>query len=351
MIPRRVDELKEDDILARPVMIDKYRELLAENTKLKKEYIVKLKEFAIDLVYIREREIYDEEEIIHLKITSTSIMKDKIQNILQSHIHQDNSDLQELSEAADSIIEGILSEEQVLERIFDIRERSADIYEHSLNVCIFSVIIAIKEKLSKSIIHDIGVGCLLHELGLRYIISDFDNKSLNQMPKYHAEEYKKHPIYGYYAIETEDWLNELSKNIILNHHERKDGSGFPLKIKDYSKEIMIVNICDTFDEMISGIGFARVKVYEAVEFLKSYAAQYFDPHYVELFLQITAVYPTNSVVKTNEGETGVVIRQNKQFPERPVLKIVKDKDGNPVEGLKYIDLLKVHDIFIEEVIM
>ena len=73
MIPRRVDELKEDDILARPVMIDKYRELLAENTKLKKEYIVKLKEFAIDLVYIREREIYDEEEIIHLKITSTSI--------------------------------------------------------------------------------------------------------------------------------------------------------------------------------------------------------------------------------------------------------------------------------------
>jgi len=351
MIPRRVDELKEGDILARPVLIDKYRELLIENTKLTKEYISKLKEFGIGLVYIKEREVYDDEEIIQLKITSSSNMKEKIQNILQSHIHQDNTDLQELSEAADSIIDGILSEEKVLEGIFDIRERSADIYEHSLNVSIFAIILAIRENFSKSIIHDIGVGCLLHELGLRYIISDFDNKSLNQMPKYHAEEYKKHPIYGYYAIETENWLTELSKNIILYHHERKDGSGFPLKIKEFSREIMLVNVCDTFDEMICGIGYSRIKVFEAVEFLKSYSSQYFDKHFVDAFLQFTAVYPTNSVVVTNEGEVGVVIRQNKQFPERPVLKIIKDKEGNPYKELKYIDLLKIHNILIDEVIM
>ncbi len=351
MIPRKVDELKVDDILARPVMVDKYRELLAENTKLKREYILKLKEFPIDIVYIREREIYDQNEINDLKIASSTNLKEKVKNILEGHIHQENSELQKLCEAADVIIEDILSEEKVLERIFDIKERSSDIYEHSLNVCIFAIIMSLKENFNKSVIHDIGVGCLLHELGLRYILTDFSNKNLNQIPKYQAEEYKKHPIYGYYAVETEDWLTELSKNIILYHHERFDGTGYPLKIKNYSKEIMLVNVCDTFDEMISGIGFSKIKVYEAVEYLKSYSTQYFDKHFVDVFLQFTAVYPTNSIVKMSNGEIGVVIRQNKQFPERPVLRITKDKNGNLCEELRYIDLLKVHDVFIDEVMV
>ena len=68
-------------------------------------------------------------------------------------------------------------------------------------------------------------------------------------------------------------------------------------------------------------------------------------------LEFTAVYPAGSLVVLNTGETAVVVRQNKQFPERPVLKIVKDKAGNTVDEEKLFDLLEVKTAYIENVIM
>ena len=47
-------------------------------------------------------------------------------------------------------------------------------------------------------------------------------------------EYKKHPIYGYSALKNETWISELSKDIILYHHENMDGTGYPLSLLNLS---------------------------------------------------------------------------------------------------------------------
>ena len=62
------------------------------------------------------------------------------------------------------------------------------------------------------------------------------------------------------------------KKIILYHHERLDGSGFPLRLKEAEIPLscQIVAVCDAFDEMICGIAQRRSRVYEAVEYLKSF---------------------------------------------------------------------------------
>ena len=121
----------------------------------------------------------------------------------------------------------------------------------------------------------------------------------------------------------------------------------------YNRKITIsiyrnIQVCDAFDEMICGIGYKRVKVYEAVEYLKNFKDVKFDGRIVDVFLEFTAVYPAGTYVRTNEGEIGIVLRQNKQFPGRPVLRIVTDKDGNAVDIVK--DLLVVNNIYIKEVI-
>ena len=163
-------------------------------------------------------------------------------------------------------------------------------------------------------------------------------------------EYKKHPIYGYSSLKDEKWISDLSKAIILYHHERSDGSGYPLRTKDIPYECRIVNVCDAFDEMICGIGCERVKVYEAVEYFKAYKDILFDKKIVDTFLGFTAVYPAGSHVMTNEGELAVVLSQNKDFQDRPVIRILKDKDGNDVQNEIIKDLVKVHNVFIEKVI-
>lgn len=343
----KVDELTGKETLAKDVFTIEYKILLSEGTVLKHEYIQKLKELNVRQVYIKE-EGPDTKTVMILKEDVEELFKSKVKSILEKHTYSHNTKLVELCETADYIITNILEEEEVVEKIYDIKERSSDIYEHSINMCSLATIVALKMGLSQETVHDIGVSCLLHDLGLRYLAIDYDDQELSELSEREYAEFKKHPVYAYSALRDETWISNESKNMILYHHERLDGSGYPLKATDITKECRIIQICDAFDEMICGIGCKRKKVYEAVEYLKRNKDIKFDGRIVDIFLEFTAVYPAVTIVKTNEGETGVVLYQNKQFPDRPVIRITKDRNGIAVDKVK--DLSEINHVYVEEVI-
>nr|WP_318685841.1 HD domain-containing phosphohydrolase [uncultured Acetatifactor sp.] len=345
----RIDELKGDEVLAKPIMTWDYQLVLPEGATLKKEYIEKIIELGIFNVYIKEEEL-KQSEILILKSELKDNVRLKVKDILERHTYQNNQELEELSNTADNIIYTMLEEEQIVEKVFDIRERSSDIYEHSISTCSLAILTAMKLNVDKNIIHDIGVGCLLHDIGLRYTTVNFVGRALKDMSKQEAAEYKKHPVYGFSALKKEKWISKISKNIILYHHERLNGSGFPLRTGDIPFECRIVNVCDAFDEMICGIACQRAKVYEAVEYLKNFKNILFDDKVVDVFLSFTAVYPIGTHVLTNEGELGVVLSQNKNFNERPVIRIIKDKNGNDVKETVIKNLMEIHSIYIEKVL-
>ena len=342
-----IDELKEHDILARDVMSDGYNVFLYKNTILNKKYIDKLKNLNIQYVYIQDN--IPQEEIAVLKKEIEEKSKSKVKEVILKHTYNNSNDLKELSETADNIIVNILEEEEVIENIYDIKERSADIYMHSISICVLATLVALKLGLDKERVHDIGVGCLLHDLGLRYMMIEYADQDIETLSNKELAEYKKHPVYGYTALKNENWLSKKSKEIILCHHEKIDGSGYPLHATEISVDTKIVSVCDAFDEMICGIGRKRMKIYEAVEYLKSFKNILFDGKIVDALLDFTAVYPSGSVIVTNEGDIAVVIKQNKGFPERPIIQLTRDKFGNPIED-KIIDLVKVNNLFIDSVL-
>lgn len=343
----KVDELTGQETLAKDVFSIEYKILLSEGTVLKQEYIKKLKELNIRQVYIKDDQP-DTKTVMILKEDVEETFKSKVQSILEKHTYSHNNKLVELCQTADYIITNILEEEEVVEKIYDIKERSSDIYEHSINVCSLATIVALKMELPQQMVHDIGVSCLLHDLGLRYLAIDYGDQDLLELSEREYAEYKKHPVYAYTALRDETWISSESKNMILYHHERLDGSGYPLKATDISKECRIIQICDAFDEMICGIGCRRKKVYEAVEYLKINRDIKFDSKIVDIFLEFTAVYPAGTIVRTSEGETGVVLYQNKQAPDRPVIRITKDRNGIAVDKVK--DLSEISNVYVEEVI-
>jgi len=343
-----ISELKEQDILARDVMADKYNVFLYKNTILNEKYIEKLKSLNIPYVYIQD-DITDEEVAV-LKKEIEEKSKSKVKEVILKHSYNNGNELKVLSETADNIIANILEEEEVIENIYDIKERSADVYTHSISICVLATLVALKLGLDKERVHDIGVGCLLHDLGLRYMMIEYEDQDIETLSDKELVEYKKHPVYGYTALKNENWLSKKSKEIILCHHEKIDGSGYPLHATEISVDTKIVSVCDTFDEMICGIGRKRMKIYEAVEYLKSFKNILFDGKIVDALLDFTAVYPSGSVIVTNQGEVAVVIRQNKGFPERPIIQITRDKFGNPIQDENIIDLVKVNNIFIDSVL-
>ncbi|MCM1183918.1 MAG: HD domain-containing protein [Roseburia sp.] len=391
-----VEDLRDGNVIASDVLLEDYTVVLSKGTVIKEPYIEKLRELDIYTVYIEEEAEeapapksapkaapkapakpapkaeaktpaapksapkketkkpaspkLSMEEITILKEDVREQVKDKIKDILELHVYQKTEGLKKLSETAQNIVEDILEDDAVVEKVYDVKERSADIYEHSLQVCTIATLIALKLGLSEKEVYDISVSALIHDLGLRYLVVRYEDQDINLLPTKEQEEYKKHSIYGYTAIKNEDWLSDTAKEIVLNHHEHKDGSGFPLGTDMVSRMTQIVGVCDEFDELICGVGKARVRVHEAINLIRNYSGIWFDDDIVSAFLQLIAVYPVGSKVKTNKNETAIVMHQNAHFPERPVLRIVEDRFGQVIQGEKIVDLIKDTTVVIQSVI-
>ena len=290
------------------------------------------------------------EKITILRDDVEEQIKNKIKDILELHIYQHTEGLEKIAETAQNIISDIIEEDEVIEKVYDVKERSADIYEHSLQVCTIATLIALKLGMTEKQVYDISVSSLIHDLGLRYLVVRYEDQDINLLPAKDQEEYKKHPIYGYTAVKNETWLSENAKEIVLNHHERKDKSGYPLGTDLLSRMTQVVGVCDEFDELICGVGKARVRVHEAINNVRNYSGIWFDSDIVDAFLQLIAVYPVGSRVKTNQGELGIVMRQNAHFPERPIIRIIKDQYGQDMRTEKIVDLIKETTVVIQEVV-
>lgn len=322
--------------------------LMARGTVLKREYIDRLLALGVEVVRIQESIDFDSEEGKQIKKEVKKETQKNVKRLLEQHIYKGTSGLEQLCKIAENIIEDILSEDKMMESVANIRQESSDMYGHSVNVCSLATLLALKFGMEKKTVNEIAKGSILHDLGLRYITIPYENTQIGQMHELQQEEYKKHVIYGYDAVKDERWLPKLSKDIILYHHEYLNGSGYPFGFgeKNLSDEIRIVTICDSFDRMLSGIGCNKSRTTEAVEFIRLNRAVLFDEYMANLFLGIVATYPVGTKVRTNENEIGIVVRQNREFANRPVIRIMKDRYGNDVEKPYEKDLLRVLNVFI-----
>ena len=320
-----VEDLQENQIIARTVLINDYTILMPEGTVLKAYYIDKLKELEVAFVYIEDdQEDTKREDTAILREETERCVKNKVRSVLEHHLYNNNQGLSVLSKTADAIITDILNEEEVLNRVLEIKQRSADLYEHCVSVCALSTIVALREGFNKASVHDIGVSSLLHDLGLRYLTVPYENVDVFSLSDAEVQEYTKHPIYAYTVLQNEKWISERSKTIILQHHECLNGSGYPLRATNLLPESQVLTICDAFDEMICGIGCNQMKVYEAVEYLRAFKIDRYNERFVDTFLNFTAVYPAGSKVLLSDGRIAVVDHQNLKFPERPVIMIDKE---------------------------
>lgn len=349
----RLSELTGNERLGKHILTPNGKELMAKGTIIKSEYVTKLQELGIEYVYIDDSQFIEidfdslDEGVICSKVKeeSTSIVK----NVLERHIYKNTSDLVKLCEAANIIVDDILSEQDILERVINIRRENTDIYSHSINVCSLATVIALKNGYDKSIVTEIAKGCILHDLGLRYTTVNYENTNIDDLNPKDKSDFKKHVVLGYDAIEHESWATQIVKDIVLLHHERCDGSGYPFKRLDSELDdiIKIVSVCDDFDSMISGIGYESMKVHKVVEYIKCHSLCKYHSKYAEQLLAMVAMYPVGTKVIISDNRIGVVVKQNKECIDRPVLKIIADRTGKELPE-ETIDMTKSLTIFIED---
>ena len=214
----KIDDLNGSEVLAVPIMSAKDQVLIQSDTVLRGEYIDKLRKYNIPSVYIKDDVKFDVEETLQNS-------KKVVESILERHIYKHNDELKRIGEQANKIIDSVLSEPEVLESVTDIRNISTDMYSHCINVCVLSTILALRLKMNDRQVRNVSMGAILHDIGLKYIQVPYIDISVSQMRASDVPEYKKHTIYGYSSIQEEEWISDVSKEIILLHHEQVDGEG------------------------------------------------------------------------------------------------------------------------------
>lgn len=344
-----VDDLKGNEILGVPILSPTDVVLVHSDVVLTAELIERLKQMGIARVYVREQ-VLEQENTYTIEETREK-SEELVQKIFERHIYKQHGDLKEIGNAAVNIVNSVLDNPQVMEQATEIRKLSTDMYSHCINVCALSTIMALRLKMSETQVKNVSLGAILHDIGLRYVTVPYIDVDIEHAGGNEALEYKKHTIYGYSAVQDEEWIPDVVKEIILMHHEREDASGYPFQQTKgrFKMEVKLVSLCDTFDSLISGIGNKKMKIYEAIEYIRVHAEDFFDTSITSKFLTSVAMYPAGMKVLTNENETAVVHRQN-MVSDRPVLKMLTRCDGSLYEGDVYKDLMKALTVFITDTV-
>jgi len=173
------------------------------------------------------------------------------------------------------------------------------------------------------------VGGILHDVGKMRIPESI----LNKPGKYVDWEFnmmKKHPEYGLDILKDKKSVSEFSKALVIQHHERYNGKGYPFKLKGSEiHEIGLIGaVADVYDALTSN------RVYRAAWTPQKALAVIFqgcDEEYsreiVERFTQQMGIYPVGSFVRLYSGEMGVVIKIDHGRLLAPHILILFDTEG------------------------
>lgn len=278
---RRLHDLKGGEILKEPVLSEE-EVLVPAGTVLKPEYIELLKTLDVDAVIVEESE--EHEKQFFFQEEREACVK-RVQKILECHIYgKEKNSLQEIESFADEFMEKAAMLDEYA--TYDYEERKPDLYEHTVMTTALTLVVLRRLQVSLEEQKEIVIGALLHDIGLRYITVSYVNQSMEERSDTELFEFKKHTILGYSALEQEDWVPMQARRMVLSHHERKDGSGYPLKQKNQEIGCRILQACDALDGMVSGMECRRMELNDVLDYLETQRGILFDEKVVDILLTI-----------------------------------------------------------------
>lgn len=206
----------------------------------------------------------------------------------------------------ESILDDIGGRQDTIIMLMDIGAADQDLYHHSLNVCLYSLVLGISNGYDNNQLMELGIGSLLHDIGKMKI----SPQVLYKPGKLTDEEYehmKTHTVIGYKLLKDEPGIPLLSAHCALQHHERIDGSGYPHgwkkdQIHEYAKWI---GLADSYDAMTASRIYKQALLpYEAMEVLYAGAGTLYEQRMLEAFRDCVAIYPLGLSVVLNTGKRG-----------------------------------------------
>ena len=249
------------------------------------------------------------------------------------------------------------------------KSKSTYLFDHSLNTTIISILIGKRYGFTKTELSDLAVGAFLHDFG-KIVIDKLDQSraggDLESMMK-------EHPTFGYLIVRNSRNASPISCQIINQHHEFQDGSGYPsgltgenlppigtAKRKPGSMYRLaeIVVVANVFDNLLFNQFHQRkLSPVDAVKKLLEGKETLYNKDIIATLVQIVPAFPEASLVRVRKltglnspksfhSYTAVVAKINEEALHRPVIILIRDKIGNQISP-QVIDTSKLREVELE----
>jgi len=341
-------ELKQNMILAENLTLEGVT-LVAKETALNSSIIKKIIEFYPSntiQIYVSEVELTipssqnsREQDLIETE-NILNRFSNKMDIFLNSLKKDSEPNLTEIKIMSKEILDNLNDYGSIIKNITNSKNIDEYLTRHCVNVALLSSMLGKWLNLPKNELTLLTHTAFLSDIGKTKIDPAILNKP-SKLTESEFDEIKKHSIYAYDLVKNIPLLDKSVILGVLTHHERLNGSGYPLGLKEdkISTFAKIIAITDMFDAMTSDRIYSKKQnPLKVLEVLQHDCIDLLDYNYITTFLRHMSNYYTGEMVKLNNGIIGKIIKIDINNISKPLISVDSD----------FIDLQKEKDLFIVE---
>lgn len=332
--------------------------LVPENTPVTKDIVSLLSRHFINYVIVEydaeipipslqgdpvpgEPHTINEKKLEEFKQSFETVENTLAQSLMDIISNDTEIDVNTLLNMLNSIVEKSESNINLCDMLLQMKKTSEGLYAHSINVALFSQILAKWMDFEKQDIEMVMISALLHDIGILKI-PGIDMQTFSFKDELEGGRYEKHVIYGYNIIKDKNLDNRI-KQAILTHHERMDGHGFPLQvsISNINRLSRCIAVADIYDTLtMKEKNRASMSAFDVLKELEDHGHHKLDPQMLMTFIsKISNNFVQHSVLLST-GERAQIVLINKYNLSRPLVQV----------GSAFVDLANRNDISIKELL-
>lgn len=234
----------------------------------------------------------------------------------------------------------ILTEDNALLGLTQLKSYDNYTYHHSINVAIFSLAFAHSLGLSDEMVKKVGLAGILHDLG-KVRMAEAIIKKPGALTEEEFKIMQRHPELGAEILEEMPGIDGETHDIVLHHHVRYDGTGYP-KLPMGSEphpQGIIVALSDCYDAITTTRPYQKSRhPSEAIGLMRRMAGKAYAPDVLTNFVDMLGMYPVGELVRLTTNELAVVLSLNHLDATSPKACLVSDADGKRLEKSIECDL-------------
>jgi len=243
------------------------------------------------------------------------------------------------------MVSSLVHEESILLGLAAIKNCGEYLYNHSVNVAIYSMALGLQLELPRTSLVQLGTAALFHDVGMMRIPQSILKKS-DELTGDEWRVIQKHPIYSVNTIVQKNGWSETTARIIetaFEHHIKADRTGYPQLTSQREPTVFgrIIAIGDFYDNIVRSHSYQLFPIFSdrAISLLLDRSGKDFDSTLVKLFVRLVGFYPIGTLVMLEDGEMGIVTAPSKdvEMTDRPKVLRIHFQDGE-YKGTGVLDL-------------